>query len=162
MSVEKWKMFCGEKWRPNHQTSTPVKANVKTIPAGVLVCTCHLMKTCVLHVVRRSLLLSFYLHTNLKANGAWHCWLVSSLFCETGNTYRRPLWCRTKHLRLLDHDPSSFVLRWHHWQMKTKEENCGSADHYIWFLCIHEIRKEVLKNIQAHLVYSDLHLREQE
>lgn len=64
-----------------------------------LVCTCHLMKTRVLHVVRRSLLLSFYLHANLKANGARHCGLVSSLFCETGNThiYVR-LWCRTKHL----------------------------------------------------------------
>lgn len=45
------------------------------------------MKTRVLHVVRRPLLLSFNLYTNLKPNGTRHCWLVCSLFCNTRNKY---------------------------------------------------------------------------
>lgn len=71
----------------NEPTSTPLKVNVKTIPAAVAACTRYLMKARVLHVVRRSLLLSFNLYTNLKANGTWHRWLVCSLFCNTGNKY---------------------------------------------------------------------------
>lgn len=149
------------KW-PKHQTSTPVKANVKTIPGGVLVCTRYLMKTRVLHVVRRSLFLSFYLHANLKANGARHRWLVGSLFCGQEehivdrfdieqNIYVRPA-------------PIILCALLTSWVNKNK--NCGSADAPVAprpdFGVPMLIRKEVLMNIQAHPSYSDLHLREEE
>lgn len=137
-----------------HQTPTPVTANVKTIPVGVLGCTCYLMKTRVLHVVRRSLLLSFYLHTNLKANGARHRWLVSSLFCETGNTYSGPLWWRKKPLRsTATRHPSCSADIIGTWKQKRKTVDLQM---------LREIRKEGLKNIQAHESYSDLRLREWE
>lgn len=61
-------LWGGGMW--NEQTSAP--ENVKKVPVGGTVSMGYLMKTRVLHVVRRPLLLSFNLYAYLKANGARH------------------------------------------------------------------------------------------